>query len=348
MNGSHAEAKIHLDRDVPDAPLTAMRVAMIGYGSQGRAHALNLRDSGFDVVVGVREGSQSISRAQAEGMEVSSIADACASSGLVALMIPDQHQAEAYRTSIEPNLSPGTGLLFAHGFNILYGQIEPPSDSDVILVGPKAPGPVVRTTYEAGGGVPALIAVHKDVSGRALNNALAYAKGIGCTRAGAIETTFEEETITDLFGEQAVLAGGASALVKLGFETLVEAGYQPEVAYFECLHELKLVVDIMQQQGIAGMGRAISDTAEYGSLTRGREVLGASVRKAMIEVLRNIESGDFAREWIAESGDGGEKLQIERSRAAEHPIEQVGRALRNMMSSALPPKKIGIDRVTSS
>jgi ketol-acid reductoisomerase len=269
-------------------------------------------------------------------MKVTSIEDATSAAKLVAMMVPDQHQAAVYRASVEPNLSSGTGLLFAHGFNVVYGQIEAPDDSDVIMVGPKAPGPVVRTTYEAGGGVPTVVAVHQDASGKAMEKALAYAKGIGCTRAGALVTTFEEETETDLFGEQVVLAGAAAAVIRLGYETLVEAGYQPETAYFECLHELKLVVELIQQNGIAGMGRAISDTAEYGSLTRGPRAYGEPVREAMRDALREIQSGRFAKEWLEESSRGAPRLEEERRKIQEHPIEVVGERLRKMMDAARP------------
>jgi len=325
-------AKIYRNDDVSLTPLQDKKVAVIGYGSQGRAHALNLRDSGIEVVIGLRDGSPSTQRAIDEGLEVTTVASACEGAALVAIMVPDQEQPAVYETSIEPNLAEGATLLFAHGFNIHFGLIVPPPTSDVIMVGPKAPGPIVRTTFEAGSGVPAIVAVHQDAGGSALEVALAYAKAIGCTRLGSLLTTFAEETETDLFGEQAILAGGTGRLVQLGFETLVEAGYQPEVAYFECLHELKLVVDIMQARGISGMGRAISDTAEYGSLTRGPRVLNDEAKAAMKKILEDIQSGDFAREWMQESKNGKGVLAAARERAANHPIEEVGTALRKLMA----------------
>ena len=332
---SGTAAKFYFDADVSTEILEGVPIAMIGYGSQGRAHALNLRDSGFDVVVGLRAGSPSVERAESEGMKTASVEDATARSKVMAMMIPDQHQAEVYRESIAPHLSTDATLVFAHGFNVLYGRIEAPEGVDVIMVGPKAPGPMVRTVFEGGGGVPTVVAVHQNASGRAMDTALAYAKGLGCTRAGAIETTFEEETETDLFGEQVVLAGAAGAIVRLGFEVLVEAGYQPEIAYLECLHELKLVVDLIQQHGISGMGRAISDTAEYGSLTRGPRAYGEPVRRAMKEALEDIRSGDFAKEWMSESANGAPRLKEERRRIAEHPIEVVGKELRDLMRAGL-------------
>lgn len=323
-------ARIYLDQHADAEVLDGKCVGVIGYGSQGRAHALNLRDSSIDVVVGLRTDSPSRGMAAAEGFTPVSIEEASAAADIVAMLVPDQVQPDIYRDNVEPHLTPGTTLLFAHGFNIHYGLIAPPDGSDVIMVGPKSPGPILRRTFETGGGVPALVAIAADVSGQAHQRALAYAKAIGCTRAGAILTSFAEETETDLFGEQAVLAGGTARLVELGFETLVEAGYQPEIAYLECLHELKLVVDIMQERGIVGMGRAISDTAEYGSLTRGRTVLSEAVRDGMKRVLAEIRSGEFAHEWLTETKAGAPTLNRERRRVLEHPLEKVGAAMREI------------------
>ena len=325
-------AVIHYDGEVSLDALAGKRIAVLGYGSQGRAHALNLSDSGQDVVVGLRKDSASWDRARDDGLTVAAVHEACSGAGLIVMLVPDQHQAAVYRDAVEPNLAPGTSLLFAHGFNIHFGQITPPADADVVMVAPKAPGPLVRRTYSAGSGTPALVAVHQDASGRAMELALAYAKAIGCTRAGAIETTFAEETETDLFGEQAVLCGGVSRLIQAGYETLVGAGYQPEIAYFECMHELKLIVDLLYEGGFTKMRDAVSDTAEYGDLTRGRRVIGPSVEAAMQGVLENIRSGEFAREWVLEGRSGTPVLEAERRRQAALPIEEVGRELRKMMS----------------
>jgi ketol-acid reductoisomerase len=325
-------AKVYYDDDASLDSLTGRRIAILGYGSQGRAQALNLSDSGLDVTVGLRKDSSSWHRAEADGLTVAAIHEACSGADVVAMLLPDQHQAAVYSEVVEPNIDGRAALLFAHGFNVHFGQIRPPQENDVVMVAPKAPGPLVRRTYEHESGTPALVAVHQDATGRARERALAYARGLGCTRAGVIETSFAEETETDLFGEQAVLCGGASRLIQAGFETLVEAGYQPEIAYFECLHELKLIVDLLYEGGFSGMRSAISDTAEYGDLTRGRKVVGADVEAAMRDVLEDIRSGTFAREWVLESRAGTPVLEAERRRQSEHPIEEVGANLREMMS----------------
>ncbi|MBA3583052.1 MAG: ketol-acid reductoisomerase [Gemmatimonadetes bacterium] len=324
-------ARVYYDADASLDPLRGQRIAVVGYGSQGRAHALNLADSGLDVVVGLREGSPSWRRAVEDGTRVATVDQACDGADLIAMLVPDQDQPALYRASVEPALRPGAAVLFAHGLNIHYSRIRPDPTVDVVLVGPKAPGPWVRTAFERGAGVPTLIAVHADASGRALERALAYSKGIGCTRAGAIETTFAEETETDLFGEQAVLAGATARLVQAGFDTLVNAGYQPEVAYFECLHELKFVVDLLYRSGITGLRGAISDVAKYGSLTRGRKVIGAEVEATMRRVLEDIRSGAFARELLSEAEAGYPTVAAERRREAAHLIEEIGPRLRAMM-----------------
>jgi ketol-acid reductoisomerase len=325
-------AKIHYENDASPDALRGKRLATLGYGSQGRAHALNLKDSGYDVTVGLAKGSKSWARALNDGLDVATVHEACSGADLVSMLVPDQHQASVYVDAVEPNLKPDAVLLFAHGFNIHFGQIRPPADCDVVMIAPKAPGPLVRRTYESGSGTPALLAVHQDASGSAFERALAYGWGLGCARAGVIETTFAEETETDLFGEQAVLCGGASRLIQAGFETLVEAGYQPEIAYFECLHELKLIVDLLYEGGFTRMRDAISDTAEYGDLTRGKKVVGAEVEATMRTILEDIRSGAFAREWVLENRAGTPVLEAERRRQNEHPIEQVGARLREMMS----------------
>ncbi|MEA2460382.1 MAG: ketol-acid reductoisomerase [Actinomycetota bacterium] len=323
---------IHYDADASLDPLAGKNIAVLGYGSQGRAHALNLRDSGLDVVVGLRKDSASWDQAESDGLKVATVGTACSDADLVSVLLPDQHQANVYEQEIEPSLRPGTTLLFAHGFSVHFGQVRPPADSDVVMIAPKAPGPLVRRTYEEGSGVPALLAVHQDASGSARSVALAYGKGIGCTRAGVLETTFAEETETDLFGEQAVLCGGVSKLIQTGFETLVAAGYQPEIAYFECMHEMKLIVDLLYEGGFSKMRSAISDTAEYGDLTRGKKVIGADVKEAMEATLEDIRSGAFAREWVLENRAGTPVLSAARRRQSEHQIEEVGARLRGMMS----------------
>jgi ketol-acid reductoisomerase len=334
-------AQTYFDRDAFLEALTEIPIAILGYGSQGRAHAQNLADSGLDVRVGVRPDSPSWHRAEEDGLPVTDVEKACATARLVAVLLPDQVQPTVYRDSIERSLAPGSTLLFAHGFNVHYGQVRPPEQVDVVMVGPKAPGPMVRSTYLEGRGVPALFAVDRDASGEARQRALAYAKGLGCTRAGVIETTFAEETETDLFGEQAVLAGGTSALILAGFTALVEAGYQPEVAYFECLHELKLVVDLIHEGGLTGLLSSISDTAEYGALTRGKQVIDQHVEASMRGILHDIRSGVFAREWILEGRAGHPVLAAERRRVAALPIEEVGARLRQLMPG--PP---GTDQPT--
>ena len=324
-------AKMYYDSDASLEVLEGKRIAVVGYGSQGRAHALNLRDSGLEVTVGLRKDSASWEAAQADGVQVAAIGEACSGASIVAVLVPDQHQASVYSDAIEPNLDPRAALLFAHGFNIHFGQIRAAEETDVIMVAPKGPGLLVRRTYQEGSGTPALVAVDRDVTGDALGCALAYARGLGCTRAGVIETTFAEETETDLFGEQAVLCGGVSRLIQAGFETLVDAGYQPEIAYFECMHELKLIVDLLYEGGFTGMRRAISDTAEYGDLTRGTKVIGPETEAAMHAILDDVRSGSFALEWVLENRAGTPMLDARRRLQAEHPIEDVGARLREMM-----------------
>jgi ketol-acid reductoisomerase len=324
-------ANVYYEKDADRSFIASRKVAVIGYGSQGHAHALNLRDSGVDVRVGLRAGSSSAAKAEAAGLPVRSIADASAEADLVMLLGPDTEHKAIFTEQIAPNLSSGDALFVAHGFSVRFGQVVAPEGVDVALVAPKGPGHLVRRTYEEGGGVPCLIAVAKDSSGKAKELALAYADAIGGARAGVLETTFEEETETDLFGEQVVLCGGLTALVQAGFETLTEAGYQPESAYFECLHELKLIVDLMYEQGIAGMRYSISDTAEYGDLTRGPRVINRAVKAEMKAILDEIRSGTFAEEWIAESENGRPNYQRLQAEGAAHPIETVGAELRDMM-----------------
>jgi ketol-acid reductoisomerase len=312
--------------------LLSGKVAVIGYGSQGHAHALNLNDSGVRVEVGLREGSKSRSAAEAAGLTVKTIPEAVKGAQLVAILLPDQVQPAVYEEQIAPNLEPGAAVLFAHGFNVFYGRVDPPAGQDVIMVAPKGPGHIVRRLYTQGLGTPALIAVERDASGRARDLALAYAVAIGSGRAGMLETTFKEETETDLFGEQSVLCGGVSELIKAGFETLVEAGYQPEIAYYECLHELKLIVDLIWEGGLEHMRFSISDTAEFGDYTRGPVVIDEHVRDNMRAVLRTIQSGQFAKEWIAEMDEGEANLKRVREEQRNARIEQVGRALRALMA----------------
>jgi ketol-acid reductoisomerase len=325
-------ARVYHDEDADLVHLKGKKIAIIGYGSQGHAHALNLRDSGMDVVVADIKGSKSWENASREGLAVLPVEEATAQAQVIMMLVPDQTQRSLYELSIKRHLSPGKTLMFAHGFNIHFNQIVPPPDVDVSMVAPKGPGHMVRQVFVEGTGVPALIAVHQDASGHAKDLALAYAKGIGAARAGVIETTFKEETETDLFGEQAVLCGGTSALIKAGFETLVNAGYQPEVAYFECCHELKLIVDLIYQGGLAWMRHSISDTAEYGDYTRGPRIVNDSVRAAMQEILENVRNGSFAKEFILENQSGRASMNAYRRQEATHPIEEVGRGLREMMS----------------
>ncbi|MFM7127286.1 MAG: ketol-acid reductoisomerase [Actinomycetota bacterium] len=324
-------AKMYYDADCDVSIVKGRKVAIIGYGSQGHAHALNLKESGVPVVVGLREGSSSAAKAQAAGLEVKSIADAAKWADVVMLTMPDTEQKATYDAHIKRFMKPGKALAFAHGFNIRFKRIRPPKGVDVIMIAPKGPGHLVRRTYTEGGGVPCLIAVEQDATGNAKNVALSYASAIGGGRAGIIETTFAEETETDLFGEQVVLCGGLTSLVQAGFETLVEAGYQPEMAYFECLHEVKLIVDLMYEEGIAGMRYSISDTAEYGDVTRGPRVVTPATKKTMQKILKEIQSGKFAKEWIAESESGREKFNALRAAGAAHQIEAVGKQLRSMM-----------------
>jgi ketol-acid reductoisomerase len=322
---------IFYDDDADLSTLEGRTVAILGYGSQGHAHALNLRDSGVEVVVGLRHGSSSRPEAEREGLSVLDLADAASRGDIVMILLPDERQAEVWEAEIRDGVAPGNLLMFAHGFSVHFGQIEPPGGVDVGMVAPKGPGHLVRRQFIDGRGVPCLMAVHQDATGAAHDLVLAYAKGIGGGRAGIIETSFREECETDLFGEQSVLCGGMTELVRAGFETLVEAGYDPRLAYFECLHELKLIVDLMYEKGISGMRHSISNTAEYGDMTRGARVIGAPTREAMEKILADIQSGDFAREWIAENRAGGENFQRLREEQAEHQIEQVGRDLRAMM-----------------
>ncbi len=323
--------KIYYDQDADLSMLENQTICVLGYGSQGHAHALNLRDSGLKVIVGLRQGGPSYEKAKADGFDPLPPAEACAKADIIMVLVPDQIQPQIYNEAIKPNLSAGKMLMFAHGFNIHFGQIVPPPDVDVTMVAPKGPGHLVRREYERGAGVPCLVAVQQDATGKALKRALAYAKGIGGTRAGVLETTFREETETDLFGEQCVLCGGVSALIKAGFETLVEAGYQPEIAFFECCHELKLIVDLIYEGGLAFMRYSISDTAEYGDLTRGPRIINEEVKKEMKRILEEIQSGRFAREWILENQANRPVMNALRRREAEHPIEEVGAKLRAMM-----------------
>jgi ketol-acid reductoisomerase len=326
-----ADEGIFYDKDADLAALDGKTVAILGYGSQGHAHALNLRDSGVDVVVGLRENSESRREAESEGLTVLDVADAASRGDVVMVLLPDERQAEIWSAEIADGIADGNLLMFAHGFSIRFGQIEAPAGVDIGMVAPKGPGHLVRRQYVEGRGVPCLMAVEQDATGNARELVLAYASAIGGGRAGIIETNFSDEAETDLFGEQAVLCGGATELVQAGFETLVEAGYDPRLAYFECLHELKLIVDLMYEKGIQGMRHSISNTAEYGDMTRGSKVIGPESRAAMKEILADIQSGDFAKEWIAENQAGGENFDRMRKEGADHQIEKVGGGLRSMM-----------------
>ena len=323
--------QVYYDKDADLSIIRSKKVAIVGYGSQGHAHANNLKDSGVSVVVALRPGSESAKKAQNAGLEVASIEEAVRSADVIMILAPDEHQARLYSEQIEPNIKRGAALAFAHGFNVHFEQIIPRADLDVIMIAPKGPGHMVRNTYTQGGGVPSLIAVYQNASGQAKEIALSYASANGGGRAGIIETNFREETETDLFGEQAVLCGGATALVQAGFETLVEAGYAPEMAYFECLHELKLIVDLMYEGGIANMRYSISNTAEYGDLTRGPRVITDETKKEMKKILREIQTGEFARDFILENQSGAATLKAKRRLGREHQIEQVGAKLRDMM-----------------
>src|SRR5436309_9272491 len=320
------------DKDADLSKLDGKTVAILGYGPQGHAHGLNLRDSGVEVVVGLRPDSSSVEKARSDGLRVESTADAASLGDVVMILLPDERQHDVWESDIRDGIAPGNLLLFAHGFTIHYGEIEPSPEVDVGLVAPKGPGHLVRRQFVEGNGVPGLIAIQQDESGNARDLVLAYAKGIGCTRAGVIETTFKDETETDLFGEQAVLCGGVTELVRAGYETLVEAGYDPRLAYFECLHELKLIVDLMYEKGITGMRYSVSNTAEYGDLTRGRRVIGTPTRDAMKKILSEIQTGQFAKEWLLENRVGRPVFNAIARREAEHPVEQVGKRLRSMMS----------------
>ncbi|HEY9413263.1 MAG TPA: ketol-acid reductoisomerase [Pseudonocardia sp.] len=330
-------ANIYYDADADLSIIQGRKVAVIGYGSQGHAHALSLRDSGVDVRVGLPEGSKSRQKAADEGLRVLTPAEASAEADLIMILAPDTAQRHIYAQDIAPTLKSGDAIFFGHGFNIRYGLITPPSDVDVAMVAPKGPGHLVRRQFVDGKGVPCLIAVEQDASGNAKALALSYASGIGGGRAGVIETTFKEETETDLFGEQSVLCGGAAALVQTGFEVLTEAGYAPEIAYFECLHELKLIVDLMYEGGITGERFSISDTAEYGDLTRGPRIITPAVKDEMRKVLAEIQDGTFAKEWVAEDDAGRQNFTRLQKEGAEHPIEEVGAKLRSLMSWVAPP-----------
>jgi ketol-acid reductoisomerase len=325
-------AKMYYDNDADPSALAGQTVAIVGYGSQGHAHALNLHESGVDVVVGLQPGSKSRPLAQEAGLRVADVGDAVRSADVIMILVPDTGQKAVYDTDIAPNLRAGQLLMFAHGFNIHFGRIDPPGDVDVGMVAPKGPGHLLRSVYQAGGGVPALFAVHRDASGTARARVLAYARALGSTRAGVLETTFAEETETDLFGEQSVLCGGTAALVKMAFETLVEAGYQPELAYFETMHELKLIVDLMYRGGLNFMRFSVSDTAEYGDYVSGPRIIDERVRETMRQVLGEIQDGTFARNWIAESDGGRHKFERLRAADRDHQIEQVGAALRGQMA----------------
>ena len=323
---------VYYDKDADLSLIRAKKVAIVGYGSQGHAHALNLKDSGVNVIVGLYPGSKSAPKAKDAGLTVYPVAEAAEKADIIMILLPDEVQKTVYEHEIKPGLKSGNVLAFAHGFNIHFAQVVPPDDVDVIMVAPKGPGHLVRRTYEQGEGVPCLFAVFQDASGQARDRAMAYAKGIGGTRAGILETTFREETETDLFGEQAVLCGGLSALIKAGFETLIDAGYQPELAYFECLHEVKLIVDLVVEGGLANMRDSISNTAEYGDYTRGPRIVNDATRQEMKKILSEIQSGQFAREFVLENQSGKPGFTAMRRQEAEHPIEEVGKDLRSMFS----------------
>ena len=322
---------MYYDNDADLGLLDGKTVAVLGYGSQGHAHSLNLKDSGVDVVVGLRPESPSVEQARSNGLEVTDVADAASRGDIVMVLLPDERHGQIWQEQIRDGIAPGKALFFGHGFSVHYAEVEPPPEVDVALVAPKGPGHLVRRQFLEGSGVPGLVAVHQDASGGALQLALAYARGIGCTRGGVIETTFKDETETDLFGEQAVLCGGVSELVQAGYETLVDAGYDPKLAYFECLHELKLIVDLMYEKGLSGMRYSVSNTAEYGDYTRGKRIISDATRQAMKDVLGEIQSGAFAREWIAENRAGQENFRRMREEQANHQIEREGKQLRSMM-----------------
>jgi ketol-acid reductoisomerase len=335
------------EQDGSLAPLAGKTVAIIGYGSQGHAHALNLRDSGVNVVVGLYEGSKSKAKAEAAGLKVLSVGEATKAADFIMVLLPDHVQGDTYRKEIEPNLSKGKTLMFAHGFNIHFNEIKPPADIDVSMIAPKAPGHRVRELFTEGVGVPALVAIAQDASGKALENALAYALALGCLKAGVIETTFKEETESDLFGEQAVLCGGVSELIRAGFETLIEAGYAPEIAYFECLHEVKLIVDLIYEGGLGYMRYSVSDTAEYGDYTRGPRIVNGETRKEMKKILSEIQSGEFARTWLDENRTGRKNFLAMREKAKDQPIEKVGSELRSMMTFLKKRKEEGVPQETA-
>jgi len=324
--------KVYYEGDADLSLLQSKKVAVLGYGSQGHAHSLNLKESGVDVTVGLRTSSASWEKAEQAGLKVATVADAVAAADVVMILLPDQNQKAVYDAEIAPNLKAGSTLAFGHGFNIHYKQIVPPADVNVMMIAPKSPGHLVRRTFEQGSGVPCLIAIHQDPSGTTKELALAWAKGIGGTKAGVIETNFKDETETDLFGEQAVLCGGSAELIKMGFETLVEAGYPAELAYFECMHEMKLIVDLYYEGGLTRMNYSVSDTAEYGGMTRGKRVVTQESKKAMKEILAEVQSGQFAKEWLAEYNAGQPNFTQLRKENLEHPIEQTGAKLRSMMS----------------
>jgi ketol-acid reductoisomerase len=341
-------AKRYYEQHGNIAAIKNKTVAIIGYGSQGHAHALNLRDSGVNVVVGLYEGSKSAAKAEAAGLKVLSVGDAAKTADTTMILVSDHIQGDLYNNEIAPHMTTGKTLMFAHGFNIHFGQIQPPPEIDVSMIAPKAPGHRVRELFTEGVGVPALVAIDQDPSGQALENALAYALALGCLKAGVIETTFKEETESDLFGEQAVLCGGTSELIRAGFETLVAAGYAPEIAYFECLHELKLIVDLIQEGGLAYMRYSISDTAEYGDYSRGKRIVTDETRAEMRKILSEIQSGQFAREWIRENKTGRKNFLAMRESAREQPVEKVGRELREMMTFLKKRKEEGVPSDTVS